>query len=126
MPDAPENINLISQKWHEKSMATSCAHVPRKPGVYVIGRVKQYEGLEESREYVYIGESGNLRERLRQHGPQQEPKEGFRRYIQENLNSLKCWYRVFPKDQIKPEQNSLIKKFKPLFNVQHNPIRRRQ
>lgn len=126
MPDVPENISLISPKWREKSMKTSCAQVPRKPGVYAIGYVKQYGGLRKFHKYVYIGESGNLRVRLGQHGPQHEPNERLRRYIQKNLENLKCWYRILPKDQIKAEQNFLIQKFKPRFNVQHNSKRKLQ
>lgn len=112
-------------KWHEKYIISSCARVPPKPGVYLIGHVRKINGLERSRNYIYIGETNNLKRRLQEHSPIKEPKDELRDYIKKHLGDIKCWYCTLPKAKAKEEQDFLIKELSPRFNIQLNTQRKK-
>ena len=104
-------------KWHEKRMSTSCALVPKKPGLYVIGQVKYCRGLEKSRKFLYVGQTKNLWRRIREHGPVEEQKKDLRDHIQKNLENIKCWWCIIPKHGLTEGEDFLIEKLNPKFNI---------
>lgn len=113
----------MAKKWHCKHVSSSLSGVSAKPGLYAYGDEEAILGLEVKRKYVYIGETNNLRQRLRQHMPDREQNSDLRRYMSKNIDTLKCWYVYWPESakSRKSAEMELIKKFKPLFNKKGLP-----
>lgn len=106
----------VPWKWHERWLSSSSNGVPEEFGLYVFGKVEYCRGLESGREYAYIGRTNNLRRRFKEHGPVNEPKAGFRAYMQEHARAMKYWYCLVPANEIKAEEEFFIQKFRPRFN----------
>lgn len=107
-------------RWRCKAVTTSLSRVPTAPGIYAYGYdAKKLHGLDAERVYVYIGESDNLRRRLEQHLPANEPKSELRKYLRENLAVVKCWYCPMdgvPTSLRREMERELIQFFDPEFN----------
>ena len=103
----------MAKKWHCKHALTSLSGIAAKPGLYAYGYEEELHGLMVCRKYVYIGETDNLRRRLREHMPDREQNIGFKKCMKRNLDSLKCWYVYWPgsSDKRKSAEMDLIKKF---------------
>ena len=54
-----------SRGWKLKRFVTSTTQVPPIPGIYVLSKLHTAEGLPTSWNHVYIGQSKDLRRRLR-------------------------------------------------------------
>lgn len=104
-------------RWRSKSVAASNSNVPTSPGVYVIGCIDQYEGLVLSSNYLYVGETRNLRRRLDEHLPQNEQNAGLRAYLQQNYSEAICWFKPTELERRKKLQDDLIVKIRPRFNI---------
>ncbi len=111
----------VSWKWHERRLSTSPNGIPQKSGVYVMGAVEYCRGLESSRKYIYVGRTNDLQRRFKEHGPVNEPKKGFRDYMQKHVHAIKYWYCLVPENKTKAEEEFLIQKFSPRFNDKLKP-----
>ena len=118
-----QDVSIV-WKWHEKRMSTSCSLVPKKAGLYVIGQVKYRYGLEKSRKFLYVGQSNNLWRRLKEHGPVEEQKKDLREHIQKNLENIKCWWCVMPKNSLNEGEDLLIEVLDPKYNILKKTKRR--
>lgn len=106
----------LSFRWRFKFLSASNSGVPRVPGVYAIGHIDSYYGLELSRVYVYVGETNNLHRRLGEHLPDTEKNPDLRDYLRLNYAAALCWYAPIQAAAIKTIQDDLIRKLKPPFN----------
>ena len=104
--------------WRFKHLSESSSSVPESPGVYAIGHLKSLHGLELKREYVYVGESNNLKRRLDEHLPNTEQKADLKAYLRKHYAALLCWYLPTEANQRWAIQNQLIDRIQPRFNIQ--------
>ena len=111
----------LTPRWRSKRLTTSLSHVPATSGLYAYGHDNTTcLGLGSDRTYAYIGETEDLRRRLRQHTPRTEAIIGLRKYFVENSSVVRCWY--WPLDDVsestrKRLEQQLIRVFKPIFNT---------
>lgn len=111
-----ENIT-DNMKWRMSSISTPLSQIPEKPGLYAIGHRELVGGLEKGREYVYIGQTKNLRRRLNEHSRLNETKEGLRLYLSENQHRAMCWYTIMvDESEILSIEKMLIRVFDPEYN----------
>ncbi len=102
--------------WRSKRLSSSNSGVPAAAGVYVIGHRDTLHDLEIRRTYVYVGETANLRRRLREHLPHNEENPELRDYIADNYDAAICWYARVPFTETKGIEADLICKLDPCFN----------
>ena len=76
-----------------------------------------YHDLELRREYVYVGETNNLKRRLGEHLPTTEQNPDLRVHLRRNYESLICWYVPTDADQTREVQDELIRMIQPRFNT---------
>jgi len=107
----------MTLRWREKRLSASSATVPDSPGVYAIGHREMYYGLEVRREYVYVGETNNLKRRLGEHLPETEQNPKLQAHLRRNYETLICWYAPTETDQTRRVQDELIRMIRPLFNT---------
>ena len=106
-----------SFRWRSKYLSASNSGVPQVPGVYAIGHIDAYYGLELNRVYVYVGETNNLQRRLCEHLPDTEQNTDLRKYLRHRYATARCWYAPIPGSDIKTIQDDLIRKLRPSFNI---------
>ena len=110
-----------TMRWRCKNITTSLSHVPTEPGLYAYGHdAKNLHGLDAGRIYVYVGESDNLRRRLKQHLPINEKNPQLQNYFRKYRSVAKCWYCVMTGVSAETRrgiEDELIKFFKPRFNT---------
>ena len=104
-------------RWREKRLSASSSTVPDSPGVYAIGHREMYHDLELRRDYVYVGETNNLKRRLGEHLPETEQNPELRVHLRRNYESLICWYVPTEANQTRPVQDELIRMIRPRFNT---------
>ena len=103
--------------WREKRLSASSVIVPDLPGVYAIGHREMYNKLELRREYVYVGETNNLKRRLGEHLPPTEQNPKLKAYLRKHYETLICWYVPTEADQTRKIQDELIRIIRPRFNT---------
>lgn len=116
-------------RWYAKQFDSSSSHVPARPGLYVIGHIQTYRGLEIGRQYVYVGKTDNLRRRLREHLPPNEQNAGLRNYLRELTTDARCWYTVFDavdSAQLNSAERALIAHINPKFNIVGKQITKKE
>ena len=114
---------LSNLRWRSKFFKTSLSHVPSEPGLYAFGRQKFCYGLEAKREYVYIGQTVDLRRRLSEHTQSRETNKNLQEFFRNFYHDVRCWYcplSEFEINEIKSLETELIQYFKPKFNIQKN------
>lgn len=119
-PVQPPSNAEHEHRWYAKQFDSSSSHVPARPGLYVIGHIQTYRGLEIARKYVYVGKTDNLRRRLREHLPPNEQNVGLRNYLRELTTDARCWYTVFDaadSAQLSSAERALIARINPQFNI---------
>lgn len=89
--------------------------VPMLPGVYAIGQVRSFKGLPVSVEWVYIGESKNLRNRLANHEALTESNHALRSWLRVTAE-IEVWYSV-DKHHRKAFEKELVRQIQPKFNL---------
>lgn len=120
----PENEIKTRLRWRVKRIASPDVAVPARPGLYAIGHTEDGKGclgLEAGRVYVYIGQTDNLRRRLREHSPDDEKKLDLRKYLQDNRGKAKFWFAVAEQEQLTDMERQLIRRFVPKYNKLGKP-----
>lgn len=104
-------------KWHRKKFTTTNAHIPPRPGIYIIGSIIQFYDLPLQHDYVYVGQSKNLRRRLDQHSPWKEVNPSLEEYVRRQKAVLSVWYTTDLGDiGLDNLERDLIRKLQPVFN----------
>lgn len=128
-PDQKPANAEYEHRWYAKQFDSSSSHVPARPGLYVIGHIQTYRGLEVAREYVYVGKTDNLRRRLREHLPPNEQNSGLRNYLRELTTDARCWYTVFDaadSAKLNSAERALITRINPRFNIVGKQITKKE
>ena len=91
--------------------------LPKKPGVYIICEEKKISSLDFllSKEVIYVGQSGNIYERMKQHLSCYESNP-----LLNNLHinkSLSVFWYLLPCDELKRKETELIKTLQPIGNT---------
>ncbi len=122
--------NLPKLKWRMQYMRTDRGAIPAVAGWYAIGHDECFLDLEERRTYVYIGQTGNLRRRLKQHMPTTEQNQALKKYLSNNIGRARCWYAVAEclttKKELVAIETKLIARFIPEFNQESNTLIRKK
>lgn len=94
----------------------SIASVPDAPGVYAFAKVSSTLGLPLTCEWVYIGESRNLRSRLANHRAIAEANELLAGWLRINKAGVEVWYATTDMNMRKKLERYLIREINPVFN----------
>ncbi|MFV9634431.1 hypothetical protein [Mycobacterium neumannii] len=94
----------------------SISSVPDAPGVYAFGKVAKVLGLPSSIEWVYVGESRNLRLRLANHRAIEEANELLAAWLRSNKSGIEVWYATTELKERKTVERRLIREVAPVFN----------
>ena len=108
-----------SFRWHRKSLASSVSSIPALPGIYVIVRTNQKFGLETTREFMYVGQTKNMRRRLSEHDYAREQNPSLGEFLRNNRSSasLAIWYTTDPAEpNLDRIERELILDLMPAFN----------
>lgn len=84
--------------------------LPRSSGIYLLVHISE-AGHSYKHEVMYIGQSVNLAERLRNHE--------IRKMLNKRCGYVHVYFRRCPKDRLRTRERKLIKELNPPFNLQH-------
>lgn len=97
-------------KWQEAyDVDRHCGLVPAVPGIYAFFTLNIFT---KEKKLVYIGQSQNLAQRLKIYHP-------LERRVQVEDCIFLCRYLIT--DEHIEKEKAYIKRFCPIYNVQHNP-----
>jgi len=88
--------------------------VPATPGVYAIARVERFRGLPLQIDYLYAGQSRNLRRRWVEHVDQLEPNPFLNRLARQE--NVEFWWIALPKGRLGEVEGDLIDRLQPVAN----------
>jgi hypothetical protein len=94
----------------------SLTSVPEAAGVYAFAKVATTLTLPVTLEWVYVGESKNLRARLSNHRALQEANELLASWLRVNKSGVEVWYAVTDVSKRKQVERTLIQELAPVFN----------
>lgn len=99
-----------------QSITEASKHAPTLSGVYAIARSTTVANLPKTLDWVYVGKSKNLRQRLNQHGPILETHLEMRDWITRNDNHIETWFTLLELEEANALERFLIQKLEPQFN----------
>ena len=116
---------LKSLDWRHTRGGLCANELPKKPGVYMYGLIKRLGMLQVSNDWVYVGRSGNLRQRVQYgHDYHRETNENLRAWMRLHAGRYELWFAVVDTDCVLDVERALIKAIEPRFNTQHNTNQR--
>ncbi|SFP61532.1 hypothetical protein SAMN05660464_3698 [Geodermatophilus dictyosporus] len=97
--------------------------MPASSGIYVIAKVSKIHGLPMTCEWLYAGQSNNLRRRYVEHNHWSEPNPGLDalRYQE----SCEFWWTAAPLEELDEIEADLIDALKPAANRRAGNRRRK-
>ena len=111
------NREFLKTAWvRTTSVHAAALMAPALPGIYVLGEVEHAAGLPISTDWVYIGRSRNLRQRLRQHDPARETHFDLAEWMGRNSSISEVWYAVLSLEIAQQLEAHLIQELQPRFN----------
>lgn len=110
---------LLKNRWVDLYDATRCNNLtPKVSGIYCFIHLNIYS---KKRKVVYVGKSCDLSVRLK---PWHKVEHVYRNQCREFGDTLLL--KIMPTDDYHTKEIEYIKRFKPLFNVCHNPSIKRK
>lgn len=107
----------MSRKWQSKKVLTSTYYVSERPGIYIIGREEDVEGLPVSSEFAYVGKTKNMRRRLAEHEKLAENNPLLRAYFERHGPRVRVWYTTdLQRAELDDLERNLIRELKPACN----------
>lgn len=111
-------MNDVRLKWkavcgaHGKN-----ANLPTHSGIYAYAEVRRIAGLVVSTEWVYIGQSRNLKQRISQgHDLRYEKNEDLRFWLKRNFENVELWFAHVDEAQLDEVERELVGAIQPRFN----------
>lgn len=93
------------------------SNIPTHSGIYAYAEVKRHCGLVISTQWVYIGQSRNLKQRISQgHDSRYEKNEELRSWLKRNYENVELWFAHVDEDRLDEIERHLVGTINPLFN----------
>lgn len=78
--------------WRRMPSITAAAReAPSSPGVYIFSETKKIASFPFENTWLYIGQSNNLKRRMKEHGPSIEAYFELRDWVVRHLDSIEVW-----------------------------------
>jgi excinuclease UvrABC nuclease subunit len=101
------------------SITAAAREAPSSPGVYIFSETKKIASFPFENTWLYIGQSKNLKRRMKEHGPVTEAHLELRDWVVKNLDSIEVWiYTAKTVEIARKLEKHLLQRVDTVFNRQ--------